>query len=94
MDSGCCCTVTWKVAVRLEPSAAVALIIAVPLPTPVTTPFSSTVAAFSLPLDQVTALMEAFSGEYVTLRGSVPPMMVVFCAAVICILVTGCTTSR
>ena len=52
------------------PSAVVAVITAVPLPTAVTLPFWSTVATAVFPLTHVTALLVALAGETVAVSAS------------------------
>jgi len=54
--------VTIQLADRLLPSVVVAVIVAVPTATAVTTPFSSTVAMFTLSLLQLTVVVETPSG--------------------------------
>ena len=64
-------TVTAQVAVLLEPSAALAVMVALPLATAVTKPFASTVATEVLLLLHVTLLLVAFSGVTVAVSCSV-----------------------
>ena len=65
-------TVTSQVSV-LPPSCVVTVIVAVPTPIAVTSPFSSTVATPVLLLSQVTFLLLALSGFTVAVRVSLPP---------------------
>ena len=62
-------TVTSQSAV-FEPSAVVTVILAVPAPTAVTTPFATVATAAAL-VDHVTFLLEAFVGATVAVRVSV-----------------------
>ena len=66
-------TVTSQVAVFPLPSAAVAVMVAVPALLAVTVPFASTVATAALSLLQVTFLLVALSGVMVAVRVSVFP---------------------
>ncbi len=72
--SAYCLTVTWQVAVRSVPSWVVAVIVAVPALTPVTTPLPSTVAMVSSLDVQETALLLVSSGRTVDVRVSVSPV--------------------
>ena len=69
-------TVTAQVAFFPEPSAAVAVMVAVPLATAVTRPVALTVATLSLLLLQVTFLLLAFSGRTVAVSWTVAPAAV------------------
>ena len=68
-------TVTTQVPVMPLPSAAVAVMVAVPRPdvTAVTTPSADTVAILELLLVHVTFLLVAFAGEMITISASVSP---------------------
>ena len=77
----------------LLPSFAIATMRAVPRFTPVTFPFSSTVASFSSTLLQVTSRMEASAGSIAALREIVSPTATVFTGAVTLMRLTGFTTS-
>ena len=68
-------TVTVQVAVTPLPSWAVAVIVAVPALTPVTTPLELTVATDVLELDQVTALSAALLGVTVAVKVVVAPTL-------------------
>lgn len=66
---------TMCLAAVLPPSSVVAVIVAVPVPTAVTTPFSSTVATLSSLEEYVTFLLVAFSGKMVGTSLSVSPTL-------------------
>ncbi len=68
-----CFTVTSQAAEIPLPSAAVAVITAVPLPTAVTVPSVETVATAALLLDQVTDLSSASEGSTVVVRATKSP---------------------
>lgn len=84
-------TVTVEVADLPEPSAALAVIVAVPGALPVTTPVLDTVATDALFDDHVTDLLLAFDGDTAADNDTVPPTLMVACAGDTEIPVTGCS---
>ena len=85
-------TVTLHVAFFPEPSAAFAVIVAVPGAIAFTTPFAETVATFLLLDVQLNVLLVADAGATVAVRVLLLPSVIVSVAAESLIEVTGCFT--
>ena len=85
-------TVTLQVAFLPDPSAAVAVIVAVPAFTPFTTPFALTVAILLLLVVQTTLLLLGFFGLKAAFKVSLPPISMLAFVLLSFTLVTGVPT--